>query len=142
MTEKNIFVYKIFLLLNISDLSCFLGFFGKNCIFACLLSLKDSTCETRNVFISLQKLFPFSRKSMFRILDIQISWCHDLGSKHSLLMKFGQFISHYKRKNFIKKFYKNCDMKTSSRPFWIFKKLSTTSTGKWNFWSKPLLLNM
>ena len=29
------------------------------------------------------------------------------GSKHSLLMKFGQFMSCSKRNNFIKKFYKN-----------------------------------
>ena len=36
-------------------------------------------------------------------------------------MKFGQFMSYYKRKNFIKNFYKNCDLKTSSRPFFICK---------------------
>ena len=32
-------------------------------------------------------------------------------------MKLGQFMSYYKRKNFIKTFYKNCDLKTSSRAF-------------------------
>ena len=32
-------------------------------------------------FISLQKLFSFLRKSNFRILDVQISWCHQM-SKH------------------------------------------------------------
>ena len=30
--------------------------------------------------------------------------------KHRLLMKFAQFILHYKRNNFIKKFNKNCDL--------------------------------
>ena len=34
--------------------------------------------------------------------------------KHSLLMKFDQLMSSYKRKYFIKKFYKNWDLKTSS----------------------------
>ena len=83
-------------------------------IFARLfLSLKESTWETRtNVFISLQKLFSFLRKSKFRMLDIQISWRHqiplawnkkyilqnNLESKHSLWMKLGQFMSYYKRK--------------------------------------------
>ena len=31
---------------------------------------------------------------------------NNLGSKHILFMKFGQFLSHYKRKNFFKKFLK------------------------------------
>ena len=108
-------------------------------------------------FISLQKLFSFSRKSNFRILHIQISWRHQMakgkarntfywitweGSKHSLLMKFGQVMSNYKRKNFINKFYRNCDLKTSSRFFCVCKELSTTSIGKWNFWSKLFIVNM
>ena len=75
-------------------------------------------------FISFQKIFSFSRKSKFRILDIKfhdfIKWLStekkyillsNLGSKHSLLMKFGLFISYYKRKKFMKKLYKNCDLK-------------------------------
>ena len=56
-------------------------------------------------------------------------------------MKFGQFMSHYKIKNFIKKFCKNCGLKTSSRPFCVYKELSTVSIGKWNFWSKLLILD-
>ena len=48
-------------------------------------------------------------------------------------MKLGQFISYYIRKNFTKKFYKNCDLKTSSMPFNVCKELSTTSVGKLNF---------
>ena len=74
------------------------------------LSGNDSTYQIRKkvFFISLQKLFPFSRKSNFRILHFQISWRHQM-PKHkarnkfhwitwavnnSLLMKFGQFMSH------------------------------------------------
>ena len=48
-------------------------------IFATFLSLKESTCKTRKMFfIWLQNLFPFSRKSKFRTLDIQILWCHQM----------------------------------------------------------------
>ena len=55
---------------------------------------------------------------------------NNLGSKQSLLMKFGQFMSYYKRKNLIKKLYQNCGLKTSSRPFFVCKELSATSIGK------------
>ena len=57
-------------------------------------------------------------------------------------MKFGQFMSHYKRKNFIKKFCKNCSLKTSSKPFCVCKELSTASIGKCTFWSKLLILDL
>ena len=36
-------------------------------------------------------------------------------------MKFDQFMSYYKGKNFIQTFYKNCDLKTRSRPFGVCK---------------------
>ena len=45
-------------------------------------------------------------------------------------MKFGQFMLYSKRNNFIKKFYKKCGLKTSSRPFCNCKELT-----------KPLLEN-
>ena len=104
-------------------------------------------------FVSLQKLFSFTKTSKFRILNIQISWSHEmpkhknkehillnnLGSKHGLLMEFGQFMSHHKRKKFAKKFYKNCNLKTSPRSFYVCKELNTTSSGKWNLWSKLLI---
>ena len=45
-------------------------------------------------------------------------------------MKFGQFMSYYKRKNFVKKFNKNCDLKASSRPFRVWKELRTASIEK------------
>ena len=67
---------------------------------------------------------------------------NNLGSKHGQLMKFGQFISYYKRKNVVKKFLKNCHLKTSSRPFCVCKELTTNSIGKWNFSSKLLIVDM
>ena len=42
-------------------------------------------------------------------------------------------MSDYKRKNLIKKFYKNCDLKTNFRLFCVCKELSTTSIGKMKF---------
>ena len=110
------------------------------------LSLNGSTCQTRKIFFILrQNICSLSRNSKFRILDIQISWRHQM-PKHktrntfywimwkvnSLLMKYGQFISYYKRRYLIKKLHKNCVLKTSSRPFCVSKKLST-SIGKWIF---------
>ena len=57
----------------------------------------------------------------------------NLGHKHSLLMKFDQFISYYRRKKLIKTFYKNYSLKTSFRPFRVCKKLNTNSIGKLDF---------
>ena len=56
------------------------------------------------------------------ILDIQI-W----EVNNSVLVKIGQILQ---KEKFIKKLYKNCDIKTSSRPFCVCKELSTTSIGK------------
>ena len=116
-------------------------------LLVCFLSLSKSTWLGKMFFIALQKLSLFSRKSNFRILHFQISWRyqmpkHKTRNKHSLVMKFGQFMSYCKRKNFIKKYYKNYGLKTNSRPVCIYRKLSATSFGKWNFWSKLLILDM
>ena len=43
---------------------------------------------------------------------------NNLGSKCSLVMKFGQFMQYYK------KLYEKCGLETSSRPFLIFKESS------------------
>ena len=74
-------------------------------LLVCFSSLKESTSETwKNVFILLRKLFSFPRKSNIKILDIQVSWnkkyilVNNLGSKQSLVMKIGQFVSYCKRK--------------------------------------------
>ena len=65
----------------------------------------------------------------------------NMGAK-TVPVKFGQFMSYYKRKKIIKKFRKNCNLKTSFMPFCLCRELSTTSIGKWNFWSKLLILGM
>ena len=48
----------------------------------------------------------------------------NLGSKHSLVMKFCQFMQYYKTKRFTKKLYEKWTLETSSRPFLIFKESS------------------
>ena len=116
-------------------------------IFASFSSPKESTCNTsENVF--------FLRKSNFKLLDIQVLWLHQM-LKHKTRNTFywitcevntvclchtvyDQFISCYKRKSFIKKFYKNWDLKTSSRRLFVSKELSATSFEKLNFWKKLL----
>ena len=52
-----------------------LKFVSTTFLLFCFLSVKGSFCETKKnlFFISLQKFFSFSKKSNFRILDIQIS---------------------------------------------------------------------
>ena len=122
----------------------------------CFLSLSKSTCQARkNVFNWLQKLFLFWRRSNLRILHFQIYLCHQMHKYktrntfhwinwegNSLLMKFAQCMLHYKRKSFTEKSYKKCGLEPSSRSFSVCKELSTTSTGKWNFWSELLILDM
>ena len=44
--------------------------------------------------------------------------------KQNLVMKFGQFMLYCKRKIFIKKLYKKCDLKASSKHFLFFKESS------------------
>ena len=56
-------------------------------------------------------------------------------------MKFVHCMSYSKRNNFIKKFYKNWSLETSSRPFCVCKELSTSSIGKSNFWSNLLIFD-
>ena len=125
-------------------------------LLVCFLSLNESTCQIRkNVFYFTLKTLLFSRKSNFRILHFQVLWRHEM-PKHntrntfqwiprevnSLLMALGRFMSYCKRKHFVKNFYKNCGLKTSSRPFSVCKELTTSSIGKWNFWNKLLILDM
>ena len=77
-------------------------------------------------FVSLQKLFSFTRKSNFRTLNIEISWnawnkkfilLSNLWSKHSRLMKFGQFMSYYKSKKISKFFTKTANWKLDPDTF-------------------------
>ena len=114
-------------------------------LLVCFLSLTESICKTwKNLFYFTSKALFVPRKSNFRISDIQVSLrcqmpkqktkkyalLNNLGSKRDLLMKFGQFVSYYQRKDFIKKICRNCNLKTSSRPFCVRKELSATFVGK------------
>ena len=101
--------------------------------------LKESTWERRkNAFYFTSKallVFEIIKFKHFRYSNIMTSsnaqaWnrkhilLNNLGSKHSLVMKFGQFMQYYKIIFFIKKFYEKCGLETSSRPFLIFKESS------------------
>ena len=107
-------------------------------LLVCFVCLKESTCETRkNAFYFTSKallVFEIITFWHFRYSNIMTSsnpqvWktkhilLNNLGSKCSLVMKFGQFI-HYKIFFFIKKLYKKCDLETSSRFFLISKESS------------------
>ena len=124
-------------------------------IFATLLfkSKREYLKLGKMFFVSLWNLFSFSRKSMFRILNIQILSHHQMPKQktrnafywinwkmNSLLMKFGQLMSYQKIKNVIKIFYKNFNLKTSSRPFCFCKKSKVTSATKLFFVIEELLM--
>ena len=82
-------------------------------------------------FMSFQELFSFSKKSKFRILGIQISWRHQTPkrktrnalywSKQSLLVKFGQFMSYYRRKKLSKDFTQTVTWKLVPDPLVLAK---------------------
>ena len=108
-------------------------------LLACFVCLKESTCKTRkNAFYFTSKallLLEIIKIWHFRYSNIMTSsnaqaWntkhilLNNLGSKRSLVMKFGQFMQYYKIIFFIKKFYEKCGLETSSRPFLIFKESS------------------
>ena len=61
---------------------------------------------------------------------------------HNLLFNLWPIYVVLQKKKIIKKFGQHCYLKTSSRRFCVCKELGTTSTGKWNFWSKLLILDM
>ena len=107
------------------------------------LGLIESTCETRGkkVFYFTLKLCSFSRKSKFRILDIQISWSHQ--TKHKTRNTFYWITWEVNKcritKILSKKIIKTCNLATSSRLLCICKELSTNSIGKLNFSCKLLM---
>ena len=126
-------------------------------LLVCFLCLKESTCENRkNVFYFTSKAFFILEKKFFILLDFQILWCHQM-PKHKTRNTFywitwevntfakwnlASLCHITKEKKSSKFFCKNCDLKTSSRPFCVCKELRTTSIGKWNLWSKLLILDM
>ena len=111
----------------------------------CYISASLYFKSKREYLSKQQQCFPFHFKTSFRsrenqILEFYVFKFHDvikclsikqeinfmnnLGSKHSLLMKFRQFVSILQKKTLIEKFYKNCGLKTSPRPFRVCKELS------------------
>ena len=100
-------------------------------LLVCFSSLNESICQTRKMFLILhQNICSLSRNPKFRILDIQILWRHQM-PRHktgntfywimwkvsSLLMKYGQFISYYKRRYLIKNYTKTASWKLVLGPF-------------------------
>ena len=72
------------------------------------ISLKESTCETnKNAFHFLQKLFWFSRKWSFGILDIKISWIFFFRYQNFQALLCLQRIKHnlYWKMNFFNKLH-------------------------------------
>ena len=111
----------------------------------CFWVFKNTSETRKNVFYFTSKALSTHGKIKFwnfRLSNFMMSWLNNLGSKHSLLMKFGQCMSYPKRNNFIRKLCKNRGLKTSSKPFCVCKELCTISSGKWNFWSNLLILDM
>ena len=118
------------------------------------LSLSKTTCQTKkNVFYFTSKaLFVLEKikSNQYHFMTSSNAWVSNkkyillnyLGSKDSLLMKFDQFLSYCKRNNFIKIFYKICDLETISRPSCVCRELSATSVGKRNLWSHLFILDM
>ena len=49
-------------------------------------------------------------------MEYQIHLLNNLGSKHSPVMKFGQFINITKENFFIEKFYEKSGLKNGSKP--------------------------
>ena len=100
--------------------------------------------------ISLQKLFPSSRKSNFKILDIYVSWRQKYKTRYTfywITLKLNTVcwrnlsnLCHIIQE---KKLWKNSTkaatwtLVPSHFLFW-----STTSTRKWDFWRKLLKLDM
>ena len=101
------------------------------CISILFSMSKNSLFKTKKqmLFIIFQRLFSFLRYSNLRILESNASrpsqmlkyetrkciLLNNLGRKHSLVIKFGQFMWYYKRKTFIKIFNKNVGLQTPSQ---------------------------
>ena len=114
-------------------------------LLVCFLSLNKSTCQCRkNVFyftskaLFVLKKIKFQNSTFSNVMASSNAWpqnkkhisLNNLGSKYILLMNFGQFMSYYNTKTFIKTFYKKCSLKG---PFCVCKELSTTSIGTLKF---------
>ena len=134
-------------LLNVYKKSNALKVVSATFLLVCFSSLKESTYETRKMFfISLRKLFSFPRKSNFRFLDYQILWRYQM-PKHKTRNTFYWItwevntvclrnlasLCHIIKKKIIKTFCKNCNLKTSSRPFFVCKEFKQNLYWKLKF---------
>ena len=104
------------------------------------LKLKEPTCETRKIFFHFKIYF---RSWENQILDNQILRCHQMPklNKKSTYYWIIWEVNTVKAKKIMKKFHKNCNLKTSSKPFCVCKEWGTTSIEKWNFWRKLCIRN-
>ena len=74
---------------------------------------------------------------MFKFQDVmkclsakqEIHFMNNLGTNQSVTEN-RPFYVILEKQEFMTKFHKNCDLKTSSRPFYVSKVLSTTFIGK------------
>ena len=115
-------------------------------IFASLFfkSKREHLWNGKTFFISPQKLFSFSRKSNFKILDTQVSWHHQM-PMHKTRNTFYWItweinlvcwwnlasLCHITKKKFIKNLLKNFDLETSSRSFYfVLAKICISKTFK------------
>ena len=106
--------------------------------------------------ISLQELFSLTRKSNFNILDIQVSWRHQVPKIKKRITFYwitwkvntvcwwnlASLCHIIQGKKIWKNSTKTVTLKRALGPFLFAENLSTTSVGKWNFWNKLLKLNM
>ena len=96
-------------------------------LLVCFLSLKETACETSKYkFILLKRLFSFSRKSKFRIVEIlskkkKIILLNNLGSKNSLLMNLASLYHVTNKKKLSKNYIKAITWKLVSGLF-VFPK--------------------
>ena len=135
------------------------GFYMRTTLARNGVSLKESTYETRKkCFLFHFKNSFCSRENQFWILDIQISWrSKSIKPKHKTRNTFHwktwevnavclwNLTSLYhitKKIIFSKNSAKTATWKlVPDHPFCVCKELSTTSIGKWNFYSKLLILD-
>ena len=93
----------------------------------------------------MKNVFYFTSKALFVLEIIKVQnfrhsqkkkciLLNKLGVKRSLLMKFGQFTSYYKRNRFIKNYTRTETWKLVPDPFCVWKEVS--SIGKMKFLKK------
>ena len=104
--------------------------------YACYIFTGFFVCLKESIFETRKNAFYFTSKALlvldtinFEHITYSVSWCHqmpkyetrnilnNLGSKHHLLIKFGQFMQYYKIFFFSKNSTKNVARKLVPGPF-------------------------